>query len=110
MSNIGAAKAAAEQRPVKLEVFNPLARIDVQRIQPAARVPDLNNKRVLLYWNGKVNSDVAVAHVKELFEKRFKGQQYNIFKGIIGWIPLPEELVNAILDWKPDVIVAAGAD
>ena len=57
-----------------------------------------------------MNSDIAVAHVKELFAKRFKGQHYNNFKGIIGFIPLPERLVKEILDWKPDVIVASGAD
>lgn len=104
------AETIPEAGVVTLEMLNPLAMLEIKRTAPAPRVTDLNNKRVLLYWNGKLNSDVAVQRVRELFEKRFTGQEFKVFKGIATFVALPKEMVNEIVNWKPDIIVASTAD
>ena len=76
------ADTTPQARLVALEVLNPLAMLEVKRIVPAPRVTDLNHKRVLLYWNGRLHSDVAIERVQELFAKRFTGQEFKLFKGI----------------------------
>ena len=45
--------AEASTHKVTLEVTNPIAITEIETVQPAARVADLSNKRIGLYWNRK---------------------------------------------------------
>ena len=57
----------------KLEVLNPLSKAELERAPLAPRLPDLRNKRIGLFWNGKGGGDVALRAIGEQLEKRFPG-------------------------------------
>ncbi len=101
--------SAAEEKAVTLEVLNPIARVEVERIKPSPRVTDLNNKRVLLY-HVKGNSIEACEQVQKRFKELFKGQEFMFIAGTATRVPLVKEKVDAIVKFKPDIIFATNAD
>ena len=108
ISKIEAAAVAAE-KGVTLEVLNPIATLEVERIKPSPRVTDLNNKKVLLYYV-KGNSVEACEQVKKRFKELFKSQEFMIIPGTATRIPLEKEKIDAIVKFRPDVIFATNAD
>jgi len=57
---------------VTLEVLNPRGEIEPPpTLAPKARVTDLAGKRVGLYWNGKVGTDVFFDTVEKLLKEKF---------------------------------------
>jgi hypothetical protein len=71
----------AHAEVINLEVLNPIASMEVERVVPTPRPANLDNKRILLYWNRKLHTDVAVDQVKKQLEKRFAGLELKIGKG-----------------------------
>ena len=65
----------------KLEVLNPLSNAELERTPLAPRLPDLNNKRIGLYWNGKGGSDIALRTIGDQLEKRFPGTKAELIQG-----------------------------
>jgi hypothetical protein len=60
------------QAEVTLEVLNPRGEIEPPpTLAPKARVTDLAGKRVGLYWNGKVGTDVFFDTVETLLKEKF---------------------------------------
>ena len=100
--------AAATADGVSLEVLNPIASTEVDRLEPVPRLTTLNNKRVLLYWNRKLHADVAVDEVKKLLERRFAGIELTIVKGS-PWGP-EKGFYDEVIGWKPDAVISSTAD
>ena len=76
----------------KLNVLNPVANTVVTKRQLADRLPDLNAKRVGLYWNGKGGGDIALRAIGEQLQRRFTDVQVEM---IHSAIPGPKEKVEA---------------
>ena len=93
---------------VSLEIHNPVADVVVDRIVPAPRLADLNNKRILLGMQ-KGNADVAVQRVQQLFQERYTGQQFLSLR-FPGNIPLTQAQIDEIKNWKPDAIFVTNGD
>lgn len=70
----------------QLQILNPVAQTVHQTIPVASRLPDLQGKRVGLYWNMKAGGDVALARVAELLSTRYPGLQVKDFVGSVGHI------------------------
>lgn len=101
-----AAGAATEE--VTLEVLNPIATMQVQRVVPAPRLSTLDGKRVLLYSNAKINSDVAVQEIRTHLAKRYPTAEFRVVAGT-GWAPEPK-FYDDLMAWKPEAIIASTAD
>lgn len=101
-----AAGVAADE--VTLEVLNPIATMQVQRVVPAPRLSTLDGKRVLLYSNAKINSDVAVQEIQQHLAKRYPSAEFRIVAGT-GWAPEPK-FYDDLMAWKPEAIIASTAD
>jgi hypothetical protein len=57
---------------VTLEVLNPRGEIEPpSTLAPAPRVTDLTGKKIGLYWNGKVGTDVFFDTVEKLLKEKF---------------------------------------
>ncbi len=65
----------------KLEVLNPLSKAELTRSPLAPRLPDLSNKRIGLFWNGKGGGDVALRTIGDQLEKRFPGAKAELIHG-----------------------------
>lgn len=91
-----------------LEVLNPVASMEVERVIPVPRLTTLDSKRILLYFNGKINSNVAVEEVQKQLEKRVTGSEFKIVAGS-AWGP-EEGFYDEIMDWKPDAVISSTAD
>jgi hypothetical protein len=100
--------SAASPPTATIEVMNPIADVLVERVPPATRLTDLNNKRILLGMQ-KGNADIAVQRVQELFQQRYKGQQFLQFR-FPGNMPLTKAQIDEIQKWKPDAIFVTNGD
>jgi len=94
----------------RLVVLNPIGIFKPERVAPAPRLKDLNNKKIGLHWNEKPRGDIALARVKELLEERFTGVQTRFLPSTNIVRALSEEQLAEIMDWKPDAVVGATAD
>ena len=57
---------------ISLELVNPRGEIEPPAtLAPTARVTDLAGKRVGLYWNGKVGTNVFFDTVEEMLKEKF---------------------------------------
>jgi hypothetical protein len=57
---------------VTLEVLNPRGEIEPPpTLAPSTRVTDLAGKKIGLYWNGKVGTDVFFDTVEKLLKEKF---------------------------------------
>jgi hypothetical protein len=91
-----------------LEVVNPIAEIQVQRIVPVVRPASLDNKRILLYWNRKLHADIAVDEIMQQLKQTVKGANFHIVQGT-AWHPEPG-FYEEIMEWDPDVVIASTGD
>ena len=58
--------------PVTLKVLNPRGEIEPRpTLAPTPRVTDLAGKKIGLYWNGKVGTDVFFDTVETLLKEKF---------------------------------------
>lgn len=71
---------------VRLEVFNPVAQSVEQRLELAPRVPDLNGKRIGLYWNLKGGGDVALQRTEAKLRERFPDATFRRYEGTVGFV------------------------
>ena len=94
----------------KLVVLNPIGVFKPERVAPATRPTDLNNKRIGLHWNEKPRGDVALQRVKELLEQQFTGVETKFLPTTNIVRPITQDQLDEILVWKPDAIVGATAD
>jgi len=101
-------RGAEAQDGAVLEVLNPIASMEVERVVPAPRLSTLDNKRILLYWNRKLHADIAVDEIKTQLEKRLHGTEFKLLKGS-PWAP-EKGFYEQVLDWKPEAVIAATAD
>ena len=67
-----------------LKIMNPVARQVEVHVQPAGRAPDLNGKRIGLYWNLKPGGDVALQRVQEKLSERYPEARFSYFQGDVG--------------------------
>lgn len=93
---------------VTIKVLNPLAGVKVKQIHPVARPIDPNNKRIVLYWNHKLHSDVAITTVMELLKKGYPRSEFKIVKGS-SWAP-ETGFYDEVLSWKPDLLISSTGD
>ena len=68
----------------KVTVFNPVARSVEMHVAAAARVQDLNGKRVGLYWNVKAGGDVALQRVEQALRRRYPDARFAYHQGDVG--------------------------
>ncbi len=65
-------KEVLAEGPVTLKILNPRGEIEPPpTLAPTPRVTDLGGKKIGLYWNGKVGTDVFFDVVEELLKKKF---------------------------------------
>ncbi|MCC6203099.1 MAG: hypothetical protein IT494_08865 [Gammaproteobacteria bacterium] len=105
---LAAPAAGAATDEAALEVLNPIAVMEVQRVVQVPRLRTLDGKRVLLYSNAKINSDVAVREIQTHLAQRFPTAQFRIVAGT-GWAPEPK-FYDELMAWKPEAIIASTAD
>jgi hypothetical protein len=100
----------------ELEIVNPvaLAQIDsstAEKIEPAARPASLAGLRVGLYWNGKPQGDVALAHTRKRLAEAYEGVTFvEVFgeKGGLNRYLSPAQLEALARD--ADVVIGTSGD
>lgn len=70
----------------RLRVYNPVAEILEVNHPPAARIDDLNGKRIGLYWNMKAGGDVALERTQQLLQQRYPDATFANYRGSVGWM------------------------
>jgi hypothetical protein len=79
---LGLAGAAPAQAAATLEVLNPRGAIPPPPFHaPAARVSDLNGKKIGIYWIGKAGGDNFWDAVEELLNERYPQAQTVRYEG-----------------------------
>jgi hypothetical protein len=94
----------------QLVVLNPIGVFKPDRVSPAPRLGDLNNKRIGLQWNEKPRGDIALQRVKELLEERYEGMEVRFLPSTNIVRPLTQDQLDEITAWKPDAVVGGTAD
>jgi hypothetical protein len=69
---------------VELEVANPVAESASVSITPAARLADLADKKIGLYWNFKPGGNIGLDRVATLLAERYPGITFRHFEGTVG--------------------------
>lgn len=100
----------------RLSIVNPIATAqadtsEAPRVAPAARPKSLEGLRIGLYWNGKPQGDVALAHTKAMLGESFRGVSFvDVFgeKGGINRYLSPEQL--DMLERDADVVIGTSGD
>lgn len=98
-------------------LLNPAGVVDIPRLKVHPHSESLENKTILLRWNGKHNGDVFLERIVGLLRESVPG-----IKLIKSWEVLPEtanssrsslksqEWGRKMADLKPDLVIAAQAD
>ena len=94
---------------VTLAIHNPVAMIETAGVKPAARITDLSNKRIGLYWNRKARGDVALRKVAAVLKERYYGLSFTWFETFIN-VPLSPAQIQTIKELHNDVIISASGD
>lgn len=102
------AAPVASSEVINLEVLNPIASMEVERVVPVPRLKNLDGKRILVYWNRKLHADVAADQIKKQLAKRFTDLELNVIKGS-PWQP-EKGFYEEIVAWKPDAVIATTGD
>lgn len=107
-------------QPQSWTLVNPKGIVFVEPIKMNPHNLSLENKTVVLRWNGKHNGDNFLTRIAELLEKNVKG-----VKVVKVWEPAPETalggrdadmaggtegIAKKIASYKPDIVIAAQAD
>ena len=91
--------------PVEWEVLDPNVEYETLTVGPAPRLPDLNNRKIGLYWNGKPTGDLLLTAIGELLQQRFRGVELLRFE---PGFPLSPEKKKKIAEESDAVIGATG--
>ena len=67
-----------------LQVLNPVSSRVEEVGTTANRLPNLEGKRIGLYWNHKPGGDVALRRAGQLLMERFPGLETKMYVGSIG--------------------------
>jgi len=115
-------KEVVVEKPVEVpstgqewELVNPAGVIAIEPIEIASRITSLEDKTVVLYWNGKPSGDLYLDRVAELLTEQVKGVK--VIK-IYDEMPetaycctaRPAEEYAQIAALKPDIVIASTAD
>ena len=100
----------------RLTIVNPIAeaevdRIEAERVPPAPRPRSLDGATIGLFWNGKQQGDVGLAHTRARLDQAFEKLQFvEIFgeKGGLNRYASPEQLDD--MSRQCDAVVLATAD
>ncbi len=90
-----------------LEVMNPVAELGEKMVLPAARLKDLNNKKIGLFWNTKQGGDAALKRTEELLSARYEGIVFEYFTYRLPTVP---QGLKAVMDSHCDAVVATNGD
>ncbi|MFM0500420.1 UGSC family (seleno)protein [Paraburkholderia caffeinilytica] len=94
-----------------LRVYNPVAESLESKLEPASRVPDLNGKRVGLYWNMKAGGDIALAHLAKRLHELYPSATFANYRGSVGWMMRHvTEADAARVGRECDVVIGTTAD
>ena len=104
MSDVMPGKEAA------IETLNPIGQVMVERLKPAPRIADLNNKKICLFWNGKKRGDLALKRVKELFMEKFVGVDFNWFTAKTYSETIHPDEIDTIRGGGNEAIIATTGD
>ena len=100
-----------------VELINPEGVAEVSHTNVNIRHTDLENKTVLLHWNGKHNGDVFLSKIAELIL-----HGVNNVHIVKGWEAVPETAVRSysnerskqnaakLAELKPDLVIGAMGD
>ena len=89
------------------ELVNPTGSVDVEPMKLAPRITTLENKTVLLRFNGKPNADTFIIRLKELLTEAVPSAKVEMLRQSV----LEAEPSNeAIVALKPDIFIAAVGD
>jgi len=69
-----------------LEVLSPVAKVVEHSVKPAARLRDLGEATIGLYWNMKAGGDAALDRTEQLLRARFPGARFKRYTGSVGWL------------------------
>jgi hypothetical protein len=100
----------------QLDIVNPVAIAEADtseapRIEPAARPASLAGLRIGLYWNGKPQGDVALAHTKLRLSEAYDDVSFvDVFgeKGGLNRYLSPDQL--DMLAREADVVIGTSGD
>ena len=100
----------------RLSIINPIARAEVDRIEaeriaPAPRLASLEGATIGLFWNGKNQGDVALAHTRARLAATYDGLTFvDVFgeKGGLTRYAAPEQLEH--LAESCDAVILTTAD
>jgi hypothetical protein len=100
----------------KLEIVNPVAEAEAaqplaERFAPAKRPASLVGETIGLFWNGKPQGDVGLAHAREKLGRVFEGSRFlDIFgeKGGLNRYASPAQIEQMASECA--AVVAATAD
>ncbi len=90
---------------VKLEILSPIAQVRITKSRLAPRLGRLDGKRGGLYWNGKAGGDVALAHMRQILEKRADIAEFGLIRSAL---PGPKEKVEEAKTY--DAVIGAAGD
>ena len=84
---------------------------------PAPWPSDLTGKRVILRWNGKHNGDLLLDYLHSLLSRAFPDTEFikayetdPTLSGISKDLPESEATARALLELRPDLVIAATGD
>ena len=84
---------------------------------PAPWPSDLAGKRVILRWNGKHNGDLLLDYLHSLLSRAFPDTEFikayetdPTLSGISKDLPESEATARALLELRPDLVIAATGD
>ncbi len=101
----------------KWVLINPEGTIQLETVSARPRPKSLEEKTVLLRWNGKHNGDLFLNRIGELLVENVKG-----VKIVKAWEAIPEtnvitsntnkskELAGKLSELKPDISIGAQGD
>jgi len=95
---------------VTVSVFNPIGMVETQLTEAAPRLPDLNGKRIGLFWNTKMRGDLALRKVEELLKQRFSDLEFTWFESKTYAEGLRPEEVETIKGLRNQAMVGTSGD
>lgn len=90
-----------------LEVLDPVAPGAAKTVKPAARLKDLNGRKIGLYWNTKPGGDAGLEEIARLLEQKYQNLKFEKF---YYRFPAPRPILDKVAKSGVDAIISASAD
>ena len=106
-------RSVSQKKPAKgvaLSVLNPIGMVETQLTEAAPRLPDLNGKRIGLFWNTKMRGDLALRKVEELLKQRFSNLEFTWFESKTYAEGLRPEELETIKGLRNQAMVGTSGD